>query len=95
MKGSSKGGVLSLDSVTMAKNKRKLEEILQVEKENTEKNKEKWCAQLNYPVSLRGTKTVKTLCQIMLAKRILRTLIYLKYETKERNHCQKSDLLIF
>ena len=39
MKGSREGGVSSLNRVTVAKNKRKIEKVLQLKKENTIKNK--------------------------------------------------------
>ena len=41
MKGSREGGVSSLDRVIVAKNKRKIEKVLQLKKENIMKNKGK------------------------------------------------------
>ena len=45
MKGSREGEVLSLDRVAVAKNKQKIEKVLQFKKENTMKNKGKWIMQ--------------------------------------------------
>ena len=93
MKGGRKGGVSSLDSITVAKNKQTIEKLLQLKKRKFNEEQRKIDCVIKSFIIADRKKTVKIVHQVMLVKRTL-TFIYLKHLTKERNNCKKSGLLL-
>ena len=89
MKGSREGGISSLDRVTVAKNKRKIEKILQLKKRKYNEEQKKIDYAMKSFIAAEQEKAVKIVHQVMLMKWTL-AFIYLKHLTKERNNCKKS-----